>query len=307
MANQEHLDILAKGVEAWNAWRGENPIVVPDLSYAELANRALAVNEPNLDKVGINLSGAILRGAILEGAVLVFATLKGADLTWANCSVTNLYEANLEGAFLFEANLERAYLLNANLNAACLVGADLNCTDLNCANLSCADLRWANLRGANLSRADLKEANLKGANLSEGDLEGADLKNADLTSTNLENANVAGVKFNGKALYEGIRVDSCYGSQMFKTFAMDQNYIEEFRNKSKWNRFLYRLWLVTSNCGRSMLLWAAWSAVLLAIFAWVYHLLGHNAFVHPTSVGSPPPTPGTGSRRSTSASSPSPL
>jgi len=31
MANQEHLDILARGVEAWNAWWGKNLDVKPDL------------------------------------------------------------------------------------------------------------------------------------------------------------------------------------------------------------------------------------------------------------------------------------
>jgi hypothetical protein len=44
MANQEHLDILAKGVGEWNAWREQQPDSRPDLS-------------------GANLSGAELRGA----------------------------------------------------------------------------------------------------------------------------------------------------------------------------------------------------------------------------------------------------
>ncbi len=29
MANQEHLDILANGVEAWNEWRKGNPTIQP--------------------------------------------------------------------------------------------------------------------------------------------------------------------------------------------------------------------------------------------------------------------------------------
>jgi hypothetical protein len=31
MANEEHLAILRKGVEAWNAWRKENPDIRPEL------------------------------------------------------------------------------------------------------------------------------------------------------------------------------------------------------------------------------------------------------------------------------------
>ena len=38
MANQEHLDILAKGVKAWNAWRAERRDVTPDLSDADFTD-----------------------------------------------------------------------------------------------------------------------------------------------------------------------------------------------------------------------------------------------------------------------------
>jgi uncharacterized protein YjbI with pentapeptide repeats len=51
MANQDHLDILAKGVEVWNAWREQNPQAKPDLHGAELSVK--------------NLRGAALNGADL--------------------------------------------------------------------------------------------------------------------------------------------------------------------------------------------------------------------------------------------------
>ena len=31
MANDEHVALLKQGVAAWNAWRNENPDIVPDL------------------------------------------------------------------------------------------------------------------------------------------------------------------------------------------------------------------------------------------------------------------------------------
>jgi hypothetical protein len=41
MANDEHIALLKKGPDAWNAWRRENPDICPDLSGANLmeANR----------------------------------------------------------------------------------------------------------------------------------------------------------------------------------------------------------------------------------------------------------------------------
>ena len=36
MANPEHLKILKQGVAAWNKWRLENRLIVPDLEGAKL-------------------------------------------------------------------------------------------------------------------------------------------------------------------------------------------------------------------------------------------------------------------------------
>ena len=67
MANQEHLAILAKGVEAWNAWRRENPCVTPDLSGTHLnAPRAFSDSgRAGADLVGADLSRANLSNANL--------------------------------------------------------------------------------------------------------------------------------------------------------------------------------------------------------------------------------------------------
>ena len=69
MANQEHLDILKKGVTnitKWNKWRDENSEIRPDLREAYLR--------------GAHLDGANLRGADLSAANLFGANLRGADL-----------------------------------------------------------------------------------------------------------------------------------------------------------------------------------------------------------------------------------
>jgi uncharacterized protein YjbI with pentapeptide repeats len=51
MANDEHVAMLKKGVDAWNAWRVENPEIRPDLSEADLSKANLAganLREANL-------------------------------------------------------------------------------------------------------------------------------------------------------------------------------------------------------------------------------------------------------------------
>jgi Pentapeptide repeats (8 copies) len=89
MANEGHVAKLKEGVDAWNAWRRENPDIRPDLSVAELS-------EANLK--GANLSGANLGGADLRGAALVDADLTGADLTGCLVYGVSAWGLKLEGA-----------------------------------------------------------------------------------------------------------------------------------------------------------------------------------------------------------------
>jgi len=67
MANQEHLDMLHKGVEIWNRWRKENPGIGVDLREAKLT--------------GVNLTEADLKWVNLKGADLSKANLSDANLT----------------------------------------------------------------------------------------------------------------------------------------------------------------------------------------------------------------------------------
>jgi hypothetical protein len=112
MANEEHLAILEKGVEAWNHWRIENPSVVPDLRDADLRLT--------------DLSARFLRGANLGGARLARANLQVANLSRANLDKANLIEADLSRAVFTEASLNQAALAGATLAGASFMAADLS-------------------------------------------------------------------------------------------------------------------------------------------------------------------------------------
>jgi hypothetical protein len=96
MANDDEIAKLKEGVEAWNAWREKNPVLLPNLIGANLRETKL---------IGANLSGAALTGANLREAKLIGANLTGADLREANLIGANLIGANLIGANLIGANL----------------------------------------------------------------------------------------------------------------------------------------------------------------------------------------------------------
>jgi hypothetical protein len=82
MANPEHLDILKKGVEAWNMWR------------AEL--RGDHLHGANFTKP--DLSGADLRGANLRMAHLIEANLSKTDLSNAVLDITVFGDVDLTDA-----------------------------------------------------------------------------------------------------------------------------------------------------------------------------------------------------------------
>jgi hypothetical protein len=124
MANDDHIAQLKKGVDAWNAWRGDNPNIRPDLRQA-------------------NLSGA---------------NLSEADLARANLRMTQLFLANLGGADLSRANLREANLSRANLNKANLRAANLTAVTLVDADLTGADLTYCRIYGASAWGLKLDEA-----------------------------------------------------------------------------------------------------------------------------------------------------
>ena len=103
MANQDHLNMLRQGVDAWNAWRKREPLITPDLSRGapRLANLFRA-----------DLSEVSLRGAVLGGANLREAKLIGA----------NLFRADLSGADLISASLVDADIRNADLTGCRIYG-----------------------------------------------------------------------------------------------------------------------------------------------------------------------------------------
>ena len=172
-ANDDHVEMLKKGADAWNKWRSENPTTAPWLTKA-------------------NLYQADLTRANLSGAELSEADLRGANLSMAN---------------LNRANLSRALLINAKFIGASLVGANLGMAMLNRANLSRADLSEAILWRVDLSEADLSgavlvKAKLLGmANLSRANLIGANLKEANLEGATLHDTNLADADLIGCRIY----------------------------------------------------------------------------------------------------------
>src|SRR5437773_1083291 len=63
MANDVHVALLKKGVDAWHAWRRANPDIRPDLSRADLREANLwAATLVDTDLTGADLTGSRVHG-----------------------------------------------------------------------------------------------------------------------------------------------------------------------------------------------------------------------------------------------------
>ncbi len=255
-----------------------------DLSCMDLRGRQLD---------GMDLSNRILNAADLRHASLHATNLSGADfaaadLSGADLSSAELFHADFSGAVMSRVDLERAFLIDANMSLAYLHGANLSGAHLTGVNLTSARLNSARLVSADLSHACLKDADLRGANLEDCDLSNADLRGADLTGVNLQgailssadfsDANITGVQFDETEACRDIRIDTAHGNALFKRYAQDQAYVEEYEINRPTRHFL---WKYSSNCGRSLSLWVFWCVFIAVAFSLVFHfhLGGSESFV----------------------------
>src|SRR5262249_43260570 len=107
MANPDHLKMLLKGVDAWNAWREREASITPDLSEADLR--------------WVHLGGTDLHGANLRWeAGRRSWVLSAADFL---SRTDYLREADLHGGHLHGGHVNGAHLSEANLSMANLSGA----------------------------------------------------------------------------------------------------------------------------------------------------------------------------------------
>jgi hypothetical protein len=198
MADEGQLAVLGRGVEAWNAWRKQNPDVLVNLFGAGLSQANLGgvhLYEANLSAA--DLSKANLGGAGLSKANLFNANLTEANLTGANLTGADLSEAGLSLAKLFCANLTKANLAEAALTGANLTDALLIETNLGEAGVSGANLDGAYLIGANLTKADLRASTLTGANLTRANLVETNFMGATLTGCRIYGISAWNLKLGG--------------------------------------------------------------------------------------------------------------
>ncbi len=74
------------------------------------------------------------------------------------------------------------------------------------------------------------------------------------------------------------------GALMVRRVILDQNYLDEFRRRDAWHAFVYLVWKMSCDCGRSLSRWLALVLVGGVIFGGIYTQLGVDFGDHPTAL-----------------------
>ena len=261
--------------------RGEEPRPRElDLRGARLIDADLR----DLDLSGWDLTGADLSRARLDGCRFVKSTLVEASLFEAWCEGAEFLGADLSRATLSSAHCERAGFGHAVLDGVQAVDALFDRATLTEASLRGADLRASSFVGARFVQADLDAASLEAANLREADLEGAELARACFRRVDLRHAVLRGVRHYREAdwIYADVRDVDWNGAWLVRRHVLDENFLHEFRHASPAHGRLYAVWKATSDCGRSLTRWGAWTAGIALVFALVYTQVGIDFGDNPT-------------------------
>lgn len=167
MANPEHLDILKKGVDVWNAWvhtnrtRATNDFEVPQHDGVRVTTVGFWADLVEADLTGTQLCEVIdIEGSCVKGVSEKGYDLRSADLRGAKLDYAELAYANLAGATLLGAQLKGANLIFTDFR-----GANLSGTNLTETLLAETNFFEANLRGTDFTRANLYEVNFSDTDL----------------------------------------------------------------------------------------------------------------------------------------------
>jgi uncharacterized protein YjbI with pentapeptide repeats len=246
------------------------PGAVAPLSLSGL--RLLRADLAGLDLSGWDFSGAELSGANLEGSRMASANFEGAILHGARLDGAEFMGANAKGADFSSVSGERTGFGQVALRGASFFQAALPGATFSGSDLQECDFRVANMDGARALGADFRSADCSGASFQDADLTSILVDKACFINVDLRRSRLRGVKDYKGADWVGadIRDVDFSGAWLLRRHVLDENYIAEFREQSRTHELLYRLWWLSSDCGRSISRWTLWSISVALIFAGLY-------------------------------------
>lgn len=253
-----------------------------------------------LDFDKADLRGALFKNALFYKCDMSEVNFSASDLSESKFAEVKLTKAKFGGFFEPIAKLSGVAFIRCDLTHNFLQQHDLSQSELSGTDFSDSNMISTIFKGSTVNGSKFESVGLSNADFSECLLSNSKFINSDLSTTNFSltkfklasfvNCNLAGVKgkpycyfkrlgsaFKKKSEsnYIGCRIDSSYGNERFKKAIKEEAYVEEFAlAHPHW----YKLWLISSDCGRSMRLWSLWALIIAVTFAIAFFKIGLNGF-----------------------------
>jgi uncharacterized protein YjbI with pentapeptide repeats len=254
----------------------------------------------NLDFAKADLRRAIFNNALFYKCDMSEVNFSGCALSQVKFAEVNLSRSRFGGFFEPLSQLKGVTFLRCDLTHNFLQQHDLSESELSGTDFSDSNMIQTNFSNSTANGAIFKSVGLLGANFSscslstskfiDSDLSGANFSLVNLKFAAFDNTNLAGVNSEFKSYFKrlhesfekktkpnhvGCRVDATYGNERFKKAIQEEAYLEEFAAaRPHW----YKLWLISSDCGRSMRLWSIWSSIIALSFAFAFYNIGLDGF-----------------------------
>ena len=154
MADQEHLQWLEDGVDAWNERRMKSSFE-PDLSCEDISRALGGYKDGDPRRISVDLKGIRFTRANLSGAALRCTDLSHAQMTNADLSGTNLLASKFDGCRFYKTKLS-----TANLHLAKFPNVQFFSVDFSSTNFGRAELKETQLVSCTLDDAHLYDADI---------------------------------------------------------------------------------------------------------------------------------------------------
>ncbi|MBU1219722.1 pentapeptide repeat-containing protein [Myxococcota bacterium] len=275
---QETYDFLKSSCNYGNSQR---PAAM-DLRQIPLVNLDLS----ELDLSNYDLTGANLNRSDLSGSNLSYTRLNHAHLEMATLNRTEFLGATARHAIFNECSGTNAGFAGADFSHSSFIGAKLVNSSFSSSILHKSDLRALHAKECRFAQTDLSGALLTRANVAGSDFKLADVKNTSFEMADMQRCRLITLKNYRQANWIGadIRDMDLRGAFLIRRFIADENYLYEFRTKSSWHEFIYKVWKISSDCGRSLIRWFTWMLVITVIFALVYTIVDIDFGIYETPI-----------------------
>ncbi|MBN2724620.1 MAG: pentapeptide repeat-containing protein [Deltaproteobacteria bacterium] len=251
-----------------------------------------------------NLSGCDFSGKEITGVDFSFINLSRADFTDCILKKVNFFKCNLDGSRFDGAEITMceftgATLKNSSFNDTHGVETGFGAVDMTGSRFVGACVRNCTFSKSIIADCDFSMADLYESRMMECRFCGTDFTNADLRRVNFSFSSFDYTVLRESDLRESslsyvsdfetadwfatdFRNINFVGAYQLRRFIIDQNYLEEFKRKSFFNRIVFYFWLISSDCGRSMIRWVLLTVGVALVFSFLYATVAIDYGFHRT-------------------------